>query len=114
MKKILFLILSISYTHSAFAEYYAQGDIIAYEHSTLRDLFPSMMKPTQKIVHSVRQKDGKVYKMRRIFQNTEVTLNGQGECVVHPDHEPILLSKTNEGIYEEVHASYLKFLCVKE
>ncbi len=101
-------------TSPAFAEYYAKGEIIGYVHSTLGDLFPKLMKPTQKIVHSVKQKDGKIYKMRRIFQDSEVELNGQGECIVHPDHEPTLLSRTPEGNYEEITVNYIKFICIKE
>ncbi|MCX7077423.1 MAG: hypothetical protein NTZ45_11820 [Methylococcales bacterium] len=52
--------------------------------------------------------------MRRIFQDSEVQLNGQGECIVHPGHEPILLSQTEDGHYEELNVKYIKFLCVKE
>ena len=115
MKKITLLaLLMMLFTSNAFAEYHAEGEIIGYVTNSLGKFFPSLFKPEQKIVHSVRQKDGKIYKMRRIFQDSEVELNGQGECIVHPDHEPILLGQTPEGHYEELHVKYLKFLCTKE
>ncbi|MEN9896807.1 MAG: hypothetical protein RLZZ66_456 [Pseudomonadota bacterium] len=113
MKKITLIVFLTLFSSNTFAEYHAEGEIVGYVSNSLAKFFPSLVKNEQKIVHSVRQKDGKVYKMRRIFQDAEVQLNGQGECIVHPEHEPILLGITPEGLYEELHVKYLKFLCVK-
>jgi hypothetical protein len=105
----------LSIPSSAFAEYYANGEIIGFVHSGIGKYLPMFIKPTQKIVHSVKQQDGKIYKMKRVFKNSEVTINPQGECVVHPDHEPTLLSMTPEGYFEELHnVIYLEFTCYKE
>jgi hypothetical protein len=114
MKKITLIIFLMLISSNSFAEYHAEGEIIGYVTNSLAKFFPSLVKNEQKIVHAVRQKDGKIYKIRRIFQDSEVQLNGQGECIVHPDHEPILLGKAEDGHYEELNVKYLKFLCVKE
>lgn len=114
MKKITLIVFLTLFSSNTFAEYHAEGEIIGYVSNSLAKYFPSLIKNEHKIVHSVRQKDGKVYKMRRIFQDSEVQLNGQGECIVHPGHEPILLSQTEDGHYEELNVKYIKFLCVKE
>ena len=114
MKKITLIVFLTLFSSNTFAEYHAEGEIIGYVSNSLAKYFPSLIKNEHKIVHSVRQKDGKVYKMRRIFQDSEVQLNCQGECIVHTGQETILLSQTEDVHYEELNVKYIKILCVKE
>ena len=116
MKKIaLICLLTLSIPSTVFAEYYANGEIIGHVQSGIGKYLPKFIKPTQKIVHSVKQADGKIYKIKRVFKDSDVTINPQGECIVHPDHEPILLAVTPEGNYEELHnVLYLEFTCYKD
>ena len=114
MRKITLLCLLIFSISPAFAEYYANGEIIGYVHSGIGKYLPKFIKPEQKIVHSIKQSNGKIYRMRRVFKDSEVTLNPQGECVVHPDDTLTYLSMTPEGHYEDLHVLYFEFTCVKQ
>jgi hypothetical protein len=114
-KRLIFFIL-IVYSYSASAQYYAEGEIMGYVHAGLGKVLPAFSKETvAQTIHAVKHNDGKMYKVKRIYTDSEVTITGTNECLVRPAAEhPIYLGRSEDGNFSELKVVYLKFRCTKQ
>lgn len=114
-KRLIFFIL-IFYSYSASAQYYAEGEIMGYVHAGLGKILPVFSKETvAQTIHAVKHNDGKMYKVKRIYTDSEVTITGTNECLVRPTTEdPIYLGRLEDGKFSELKVVYLKFRCTKQ
>jgi hypothetical protein len=116
MTKKIMLSLLILCSQSASAQYYAVGEIMAYVPSGIGKILPAFSKEKvpQKI-HGVKHDDGKIYKVKRVYSDSAVTVTATNECLVHPtEDDPIYLGRKSDGGFDELKVSYLKFRCTKQ
>lgn len=116
IRKSMLCVLVLCCSQSASAQYYAEGDIIGYVHKGIGKILPAFSKETaaQKI-HAVKHHDGKMYKLKRIYADSTVTVTATNECLVRPkDEDPIYLGRSTDGNFEELNVQYIKFRCTKQ
>lgn len=113
-RSVFFLLVLCS--QSALAQFYAEGEIIGYVHTGIGKIFPTFSKETvpQKI-YAVKYYDGKMYKVKRIYADSDVTITATNECLVRPAHgDPIYLGRSEDGAFSELKVVYIKFTCTKQ
>ena len=115
MKRLIFFIL-IFYFHSVSAQYYAEGEITGYVRTGVGKILPAFSKETvPQTIHGVKHRDGKIYKVKRIYADSDVTITGTNECLVRPTKDdPIYLGRSEDGVFSELKVAYLKFRCTKQ
>ena len=116
MKRITMLCSLIFFNAKpANAEYFAHGDIYGYAYDMLGNIAPRFGKLVAHKVFALKHEDGKIFnKIRRVYQNSEIQLTPQNECIFRPhaDH-PVFLGKKEDGSYDELKINYIKFACIK-
>ena len=116
MTKKIMLSLLILCSQPVSAQYYAEGEIMGYVHSGIGKILPAFSKETvpQKI-HGVKHHDGKIYKVKRVYSDSTVTVTATNECLVRPtEDDPIYLGRTIDGGLDELKVIYLKFRCTRQ
>ncbi|MEN9757448.1 MAG: hypothetical protein RL755_1635 [Pseudomonadota bacterium] len=114
-KKHIFFILMIC-SQAASAQYYAVGEMTGYVKAGIGKILPAFSKEIEPHkIHAVKHEDGKMYKMKRIYADSIVTVTATNECLIRPKEEyPIYLGRTSEGAFEELKVEYIKFRCTKQ
>jgi hypothetical protein len=116
IRKSILCVLVLCCSQSASAQYYAEGEIMGYVHTGIGKMLPAFSKEVaaQKI-HAVKHHDGKMYKLKRIYADSAVTVTATNECLVKPtDEDPVYLGRSSDGHFEELSVQYIKFRCTKQ
>ena len=113
-KTIIFIILFCS--QAASAQYYAVGEMTGYVKAGIGKILPAFSKKTEPHkIYGVKHEDGKMYKVKRIYADSVVTVTGTNECLVRTKTKyPIYIGRKSNGVFKELKVQYIKFGCTKQ
>lgn len=113
-KNILFIL--IFYSQSVLAQYYAVGEITGYVKSGIGKRILSHSKETEPHkIYGVKHEDGKMYKVKRIYADSIVTVTDSNECLVRVKTKyPLYIGRKRNGVFKELKVQYIKFGCTKQ
>ena len=116
IQKSIVCVLFFCFSQAASAQYYAHGQVMAYVPTGIGKILPAFSKETEaKKIHAVKHHDGKMYKLKRVYPDSAVTVTATNECLVRPtDEDPIYLGRSSDGAFEELSVKYIKFRCTKQ
>jgi hypothetical protein len=115
IKKNIFCILLFC-SQSVSAQYYAVGEITGYVKAGIGKIIPGISNKTEPHkIYGVKHEDGKMYKVKRIYADSDVTVTDSNECLVRVTTKyPIYIGRKSKGGYKQLKVQYIKFGCTKQ
>lgn len=115
IKKNIFCILLFC-SQSASAQYYAVGEITGYVKAGIaKGMFLNSKQTEPHKIYGVKHEDGKIYKVKRIYADSIVTVTDSNECLVRAKTKyPIYIGRKSNGVFKELKVQYIKFGCTKQ
>ena len=113
-KNILFILIFCS--QSVSAQYYAVGEITGYVKPGIgKRMLPHSKETEPHKIYGVKHEDGKMYKVKRIYADSDVTVTDSNECLVRVTTKyPIYIGRKSKGGYKQLKVQYIKFGCTKQ
>jgi hypothetical protein len=131
--RVIFFFISTLVSIAVRSDYYAQGEISGYDYGKM-SLLRAFVTPGKVRVDGVRDSDGKVVALNRIFPDSVVEYySSRNECMVKTkianDSENLLINgivaaintarqsifveRKPDGSYKDLDVEYLRFSCLK-
>ena len=113
-KNIVFILIFCS--QSVSAQYYAVGEITGYVKASIgKRMLPHSKETEPHKIYGVKHEDGKMYKVKRIYADSIVTVTDSNECLVRAKTKyPIYIGRKSNGGYKQLKVQYIKFGCTKQ